>query len=216
MPITMSNAVDLTGQVFGRLTVVRRAGSTSKWDALWECRCSCGATTIIRGRSLRAGTSKSCGCLNVELFVARVSTRDGLSHTGLTMRREYAAWRSARSRCNNPKNNRYEHYGARGIRMDPKWVDDFGAFLRDIGACPDGYTLERIDVNRGYEPDNVTWAPRQAQGRNKRTNRLFTFQGETLCVAEWAERLSIDHRTLRSRLTRMPADQAFILPVRHR
>ena len=146
------------GDVFGRWTVKKKSRVNRR---KWVARCACGVMRCVDGNNLKAGRTRSCGCLNRE-----VSTKHGLSRT-----REYSAWLKMVDRCTNPEHRFYRHYGGRGITVCERWMD-VTAFVEDMGKCPDGLTLERIDNNAGYEPGNCKWASRVAQARNQRSTKL--------------------------------------------
>ncbi len=113
--------------------------------------------------------------------------------------REWICWTSMKQRCRNPNSTGYALYGARGIQVCERW-NKFANFLADMGEAPDGMTIERIDNNGHYEPNNCRWATLTEQNRNQRTNRLITIDGETLCVTAWAERFGIDPFRIYQRL----------------
>lgn len=120
----------------------------------------------------------------------------------------YGSWANMNYRCHNPDHPWYPDYGARGIFVCDRWRDDYDAFYQDMGPRPEGMTLERIDLNGNYEPNNCRWATRLEQSRNTRRNRTVTFQGETLCVAEWAERLGLHKSALEQRLNKYSVEKA--------
>lgn len=122
--------------------------------------------------------------------------------------RAYYAWRSMRSRCLNPMNASYKHYGARGISVCEEWVNDFDKFFDDMGEAPEGMSLDRIDNELGYSPQNCRWATLRDQLNNQRRNRRLTLEGVTMTASQWAEKLGIRLDTLLKRLDRMPVDQA--------
>lgn len=151
--------IDMTGEIYGRLTVVERI------DGKWLCRCECGNTTLVGRQELRRGNTKSCGCGAVE---NRLRNRDRTTH-GMERSPEYSSWQSMKARCLNPQNPAYPRYGGRGITIWPSWVDDFAAFYEHIGARPSlEYTLDRIDNDGSYVPGNVRWATKSEQGFNRR------------------------------------------------
>jgi hypothetical protein len=201
--------IDLTGQVFGRLTVQYRADRES--PPRWLCLCECGATTTVRGGNLTNGKTRSCGCLHSEVSTAlgRSTATHGMSRT-LTWRK----WRGMRARCLSPSDSNYEQYGGRGITICERW-QSFDAFLEDMGASPPGMSLDRIDTNGNYEPGNCRWATPTTQTRNRRSTRMLTHRGETRPFAEWAEMHGIRQDTLDMRLHRgWTVERALSTPVR--
>lgn len=124
-----------------------------------------------------------------------------------TCTRTYYAWRSMRSRCNNPNNPSYEHYGARGITYCPEW-ESFDQFVSDMSEAPEGLTLERVDTNLGYSPKNCRWATMTDQLNNQRRNRVIEFNGERRTIGQWAVLLGVQYDALWRRLERLPIDMA--------
>lgn len=129
--------------------------------------------------------------------------------TNPTQTREYYAWRSMRHRCTNPKNASWHNYGGRGITVCDKWVNDYDAFFADMGHCPLGMTLDRIDPSKGYSPENCRWADWTTQGNNKRTNVKIEYGGEVKTIAQWAKHFGLKTDTLFKRLQRMGPEKAF-------
>lgn len=160
----------------------------------WQCRCDCGNELVMRAPSLNQGRTKSCGCLLTKVLVKR-----NFEH-GKTKTRAHVIWASMLTRCTNPKAKAYKKYGGRGISVCEEWKT-FTNFFNDMGDCPDKFTLERVNNNGGYFKENCVWADRKAQARNRRSNHMITHNGESKCIAEWAEIKGIKIHTLKRRLT---------------
>lgn len=163
--------LDLTGEVYGILTVVgyshtvRLASGTTKRH--WKCVCECGGETTLAGERLRSGNTKSCGCR-----MGRYKHGHRRVVSGTTTK-TYQTWNAMQNRCHVPTNTRYYDYGGKGVRVCDQWRGDngFTTFLNDMGERPEGYTLDRIDGAKGYEPGNCRWATAQEQYQNKLTYR---------------------------------------------
>lgn len=157
----MKKLIDMTGETVGRLRVVRRVENRDG-RAWWQCECECGAIKEISGKSLRNGKTQSCGCLQRETTSSRF-----IKH-GYTDRPIYNVWLSMKQRCRNRNSKDFKHYGGRGIDYSDSW-DSFENFLKDMGEMPkEGYSLERIDNNKGYNKENCIWADATTQARNRR------------------------------------------------
>jgi hypothetical protein len=185
----MAIAVDMTGFQSGRLTVVARVEGKDRTCAYWECSCECGGATIQRGKDLRTGKVKSCGCLNRQPITGSAVLSHG--HTsGCKVSGTYASWLNIKQRCTNPNNPKYADYGGRGITVCERWLKSFENFLADMGEKPEGagWSIDRFPDNNGnYEPGNCRWATDGQQRLNKRTTRLITWRGDTKTLQEWAE-----------------------------
>lgn len=190
----MGRALDLTGQVFGRLTVVGLGPSEVGRRRQTLCRCECGDMVGVQAGSLRGGRTLSCGCLRREV------TRDRMRTHGMTGSAEYTIWIGMRARCRNPQDEAYSRYGGRGITVCAAWGESFEQFLRDMGQCPTGLTLDRINNDGNYEPGNCRWATYTQQSRNRRSNVTIEMGGVRRCVAEWAPIVGIRATTIYRRI----------------
>lgn len=192
----MGRFIDLTGNTYGKLTVIRQEQIGNR--SHWLCKCECGNTKIVRGSCLRNGDTQSCGCLQKETIRA-IRTTHGMSYD-----RIYNIYKKMVSRCNNPKETKYPIYGGRGIRVCKEWEDSFEKFYE--WAVHNGYsetlTIDRIDVNGNYQPDNCRWANLKTQANNKRNNHNLTYKGETHTLSEWGEITGIGSRNIERRINK--------------
>ncbi len=194
----MGRFQDLTEQRFGRWLVVARAENRGV-QTYFECVCDCGSKQDVYAGSLKSGKSISCGCFNVEGTVARC-----LSHghaNGGNGTRTYNCWRNMKARCTNPKNHKWADYGGRGITVCAAW-GTFDGFLADMGECPPNHSIDRIDVNGNYTPDNCRWADPTQQANNQRGNTRLTLRGVTKTVSEWAREIGTNPTTILQRINR--------------
>lgn len=206
----MGNFIDLTGKRFGRLIVIKKTDQHKGYEILWDCLCDCGKHHLVRGKHLREGLVKSCGCLRSE---------KGRNHThGLRYTRLYTIWKNVKSRCNNPKSINYKDYGGRGIVCCKEWMD-FETFYQWAMAngYKEGLTIERIDNDKGYNPENCRWATLLEQARNKRSNHFLIYKGEARTISEWEEYLGMHRGTLNQRIAKgWSVRRAIETPVRKR
>jgi hypothetical protein len=206
----MGKRLDLVGQRFGRLTVISDVGNRHH-ESLWECICDCGNTTLVICNNLRRGTTKSCGCYMKER-TRDVSTTHGQSRVGLTTL-VYMCWGSMMKRCYNSKHRDFKYYGGRGIKVCERW-HKFENFFEDMGNPPEGMTLDRIDNDGDYTPENCRWATWEEQQNNRGNNHWVEFKGERKTVTQWERSLGMNKNTLWRRLYRgWSIEQALTTPV---
>lgn len=211
--LPMKRGVMQAGDTYNRLTAVASMGKDHNHHPIWMFRCSCGNVVAVIAYSVKAGHSKSCGCLAREKAAERARLRNR-KHGGKGTR-EYATWAAIRSRCvNGPERN--VNYGNRGIRVCERW-GSFENFNADMGARPSSkHSIERIDVNGDYCPENCKWATPTEQLRNRRDTVYLTHGGKRAPLAQWAEELGINYVTLHARVTRYgwSAERALTTPTR--
>jgi len=175
--------IDLTGQVFSRLTVIGRAGHRGR-SAAWSCVCECGKESVVSSDNLRRGKIRSCGCFRLGHVVA----------LGITSHPEYKTWSAMKNRCFNVNNPGYKWYGGRGITVCDRWLA-FESFCADMGPKPEGLTLDRTDNDGNYEPTNCRWATREQQARNQsiRSTNKTGIKGVSWCKRQgrWKSYISI-------------------------
>ena len=194
----MKDNKDLSGQYFGLWSVIEKNYDDPQHKYKYLCKCACGTLKMVRGADLVSGKSLSCGCLT------RPYKKDHPEVTRLIDLRLYTIFNNMRNRCNNPNYPFYANYGGRGIKVCPEWsnVKDFPAFYS--WAMSNGYsddlTLDRIDNNKGYSPDNCRWATRKEQQNNTRHNRIIDYCGIKHTLAEWSDITGIDSGTISGRL----------------
>ena len=196
--------IDLISKKFGKLTVIKKAKNKGKYTQ-WLCQCECGNYKIARTLDLRRGHTKSCGCLKHLQY----NFKHGKSDTRL-----YRIYKHMISRCYNPNNTAYKHYGGRGIKVCNHWKRSLEFFIQ--WALANGYkdnlTLERINVNGDYTPENCKWIPQSEQLKNTRRTILITYNNETLCLTDWAKKINIHRATLDYRIKKWGVEKAFTTP----
>lgn len=200
---------DLTGQQFHHLTVLEFAERKNN-RTMWKCLCECGNITFVDSNSLKSGNTKSCGCHRSDGW--------GNSKThGMSRTRLYRTWMGMKSRCYREKNKYYKNYGGRGIRVCDKWISSFESF-RDW-ALQNGYldslTLDRIDNDGNYCPENCRWVDRFEQMNNTRANHRITLNGITMTIAEWSRKIGIPTYILNNRINNYgwSEEEALTIPI---
>ena len=176
----MGIAKNLIGKRFGKLIIIKKLSSGND-GVRWLCKCDCGNETIVTTHKLNSGNTKSCGCL-----VSAVNKTHGLSNT-----RQWKIWEGIKQRCFNINHPRYKDYGGRNITMCDEWANNFMSFYDwSMKNNYDDYlTLDRIDVDKGYNPDNCRWVDNNTQAHNKRLDKLYTYNGKTLSVRDWCKEI---------------------------
>ena len=191
----MAYKIDLTGHKYGRLTVIEYAGTAhKKRENVWKCQCDCGNIRIVTGSHLRSGHTTSCGCKSIE-HVTSMNYKTGLSNSKLNR-----TYRNMINRCYWTKQRNYNDYGGRGITVCDEWRGDKGFENFSEWSFKNGYsdklTIDRIDNEAGYSPDNCRWVDRYVQGNNKRNNRFVKINGEIGTVANMARKYNVDYWNL--------------------
>ena len=188
---------DLTGKKFNKLTVMGRDGTYKSGNVRWLCRCDCGGYTHSPGCDLKSGKIKGCKCISSERMT-RINTKHGGFGTRL-----YEIWRQMHRRCYGVGTKAYPDYGGRGITVCDEWreFEPFRAWALKHGYADD-LTIDRIDVNGDYCPDNCRWATAKEQANNKRNNHLIEYNGETHTISEWADKFRVDQVKLWHRLNK--------------
>ncbi|MDQ1281602.1 MAG: hypothetical protein QG670_2867 [Thermoproteota archaeon] len=229
----MSGFKDITNQRYGILTVEKPAFSDKNHKWHWLCKCDCGNTCIVDGRYLRKGKKLSCGCVRVVNENGRIITRKGrtgqsrkgipnpknLIH-GFGKTRLATTRNNMMQRCYNPKHKSYPQYGGRGITVCDEWINNLPSFYEWAVASgyKDNLTIDRIDNNGNYCPENCKWSTSIEQGNNQRTNRHITYQGKTLTPTQWGRELKIAVHLIRNRIFKLgwTVEKTFLTPAREK
>lgn len=191
---------DISGNKFGRLSVIYFTGINQLKKSTWLCKCDCGKEVSALGPELRSGHKKSCGCLRKEVMERGTTFRHGAALSSGDSP-TYRTWCAAKTRCTNPNTKSHKNYGGRGIKMCDRWMNSFESFLSDMGERPSSqHSIERIKNDVGYEPGNCRWATKVEQNNNTRQCRHISFCGETLNVTQWSKRVGISRTTITQRL----------------
>lgn len=192
---------DLTGENFGRLTVIGLSPRRSGRKSYWICQCNCGNKAVARGDILKAGTTQSCGCMKKEQDRINLTANHSHKESGAHL---YNAWLGMKQRCYDKNSETYKYYGERGIKVSDEWKNDYIKFAE--WARENGYseilTIERIDVNGDYSPDNCTWIPFVDQMNNRRSSIMIEWNGQIKNLKQWSAELGLPYSTIHTRYTR--------------
>jgi hypothetical protein len=192
----MAKRMDRIGKRYGIFMVVGVGIPDDTKTLHWHVVCDCGVRKTAPGPKL-GKTIFSCGCLNLKRLKRGLSFKHGSSGS-----RAYSCWMHMKQRCYNPNDKNYKNYGDRGIELCERWLEGFENFLDDMGDPPKGYSIDRIDNNRGYYKENCKWSTHIEQQNNTRKNRNITFNGLSMSVSSWARHLGLNKKTLQNRITR--------------
>lgn len=211
-PITSKLPPMAAGQRYGRLTAVAFVRMGKNSQAIWTFMCDCGNEHVAMASSVRRSDTKSCGCLKIECCIA---TGKATSTHRMYGSIEYNSWKSLIQRCTNADDPRYPGYGGRGITVCERWRL-FENFYFDMGKKPSPqHSIDRIDNDKGYGPENCRWATRSEQGRNKRGNRFVVVDGVSITLAEAAEKSGLNYNIIRKRIRLgWDIDRALSTPAR--
>lgn len=208
------NFIDMTGKRFGRLTVLKEAGkSLSNGGITWLCKCDCGKQIVVLGASLRSGNTKSCGCYSADMAREIGKSRNKYSSKN---NRIYTIWRNMRQRCTNESKPDYHRYGGRGISICEEW-SDFEAFQKwsYANGYKDTLSIDRIDNNGNYTPDNCRWSDLYTQANNKRNNRKYLYEGKNYTANELGRMFNIKPSTFIRRMKLgWSIEEALSIPVK--
>lgn len=182
----------MIGNKFGKLTIIEECKKRSKnGHKCYKCLCECGSIKIVREDTLKSGATRSCGC--------SIGVMHGLSKTRL-----YKILNGIKNRCYNNRADNYQYYGERGIKVCDEWLNDFQTFYD--WALNNGYnenlTIDRMDVNGNYEPNNCRWVTQKQQANNKKNNVMLTYDGRTKTLSQWADELNVKYNTIATRYHR--------------
>ena len=204
--------LNLTGKRFGKLVAIKTAGKTKNGAYLWQCKCDCGNEIIANVGNLKNGHTKSCGCLRVDRCKTNF-TKHGLEHTRL-----YGIWSDMRLRCYDEKNIAYHRYGGRGITICDEWKNDVKAFYdwATANGYKDSLTIDRINNDGNYCPENCRWATVKEQASNRRSNILVTHNGKTQTMKKWANEVGTPYKVVWARMQKLgwSAERALTDPVK--
>lgn len=194
---------DLSGKRFGNLQVLSLAPKSGR-GTRWLCQCDCGNKTIVARNNLVYGNTKSCGCLVGKANSRKKYGEKSIQKEDSQTKRLYQIWQGMKARCYNKNNKDYKYYGKLGVSICSEWKDNFEEFY--YWSMANGYkenlTIDRINNDKGYSPDNCRWVEQSEQKGNRRNVKMYEYNGESASLAEWARKMGISYKTLYARIHR--------------
>lgn len=207
----MGSHMERIGERFGKLRI-RQKYHVKEGRVYYLCDCDCGNIVIVQYSHLISGNTKSCGCLQKELTSKRFAKHNNSTHP------LYGVWTMMKQRCYNHNNKSYKNYGARGIKVCDEWKNDFITFYNWAieNGYKDGLTIDRLNVNEDYSPNNCAWVTQKIQQNNRRNNIVINYGGFSGTLSQWSVRTGIPYATLRKRIVDLGWDyyEALSVPVR--
>ncbi len=197
--IMVIKRIDITGKKFGRLFVIGFSHISKRRASYWYVKCDCGTKKITQGSHLKNGRTKSCGCLHRQItskIMREIMFKHGMKETPI-----YRVWTDMKQRCLNPNRPKYKNYGGRGIKVCDRWLN-FENFYKDMGEKPKNKSLDRIENNGDYTPENCKWSTQKQQCNNRQDNVVLSYKGDIFSVAEWGEKLKMNSKKLYKRIYR--------------
>ena len=214
------------GEKYGRLTVIEYAGLNKNNAALWKCKCDCGNERIVMGAVLRSGKTKSCGCLQRVVAKETVQKYNNspeykpvrhITH-GLHSTRLFGIWCRMKGRCYNSKSTQYRYYGAKGVKICDEWLTDFKAFYdwSMANGYQDDLTIDRINNDGNYSPDNCRWANHSEQMLNRSNTVFVEYNGEKKPLAVWCRIYGVNYKRAHAKYRKGFSPEVYLSPTHRR
>ena len=217
----MGSFIDLTGEKYNKLTVLKRVKNQKK-STMWLCECDCGNKVIVSAGNLKNNHTTSCGCYAKQNSKSRMQNKQNPMYKhGLYNTRINEIWNAMKKRCYLKSHMAYSSYGGRGITICDEWLNRENGFVNFYNwAMDNGYqdnlSIDRINVDGNYEPNNCRWVTTEEQQNNKRNNRIIEYNGEKKTLAQWSKIYGINYKTLLSRIRSKKTTQELFAPVKNR